>query len=107
LYIGDFLVFGEQTQVLNRSLDEKELVDDLFLFHARVFEILNVCAFLFHLGKNVSQFLFIGNELLFFRDLHDAYSKILKLYIFSIPDSYFLKNNKEMIAKRLFITHFK
>jgi hypothetical protein len=100
LDIGDFLVFGEQTQVLNRPLDEKELVDDLFLFHAGVFEILNICAFLFHLGKNVSQFLLIGNELLFFRDLHDAYSKILKLYIFFNSRFLFFKNNKVMRAKR-------
>jgi hypothetical protein len=96
LDVGNFLVFREQTQVLNRPLDEKEFVDDLFVFHAWVFEILDVGAFLFHLGKNVSQFLFIGDELLFLGDLHDCYSKILKFIIFQFKDSYFFKNNNEM-----------
>lgn len=77
--VGDFLVFREETQVLNAFLDEEKLIDDFFILHGGVFEIFDVCAFLFHLAKDVPEFLFVGDKVLRLWDLHGGIQKFSNL----------------------------
>lgn len=78
--VGNFLVFREETQVLNAPLDEEKLIDDLLILHARVFEVFDISAFLFHLSKDVLEFLLIGDEVLGLGDLHEEVFKNSQIY---------------------------
>jgi len=51
--ISDFLILGKQTQMSDTFLNENKLLDDFLIFHSRVFEILNISTFLFHLMKQI------------------------------------------------------
>ena len=79
--VGDFLVLREKTQVLNAPLDEEKFIDDFFVFHTRVFEIFDISAFLFHLGKKVSELFLIGDKLLVLRDLHNEFFKNSQIFL--------------------------
>jgi hypothetical protein len=78
--VCNFLVFREETQVLNALLDEKKLIDDLLILYAGVFEVFNISAFLFHLCKDVSKFLLIGDEVLRLGNLHEEVFKNSQIY---------------------------